>query len=1069
MRIIQTLASPFLIFSLFLSTILFAYQTPQNNDSQSDSPSELELAIQKEIDQVTLIANQGAFDEAIQGYQTIFEKCHKEGLNEKTLEIGGDILYLMVLRNDKKITDKQKAIEDWYKNPINTHYKGLFNAAKAHLYAYYGQIDSMQYYKEKSSEIFTANKKYKKLAKTITNIAFEMYYIEEYSLAKQFIDEAYEVLTLKLIPNNQNLSIIFEYKSLIYAELGKYKIAIKNALSSIKAIKEDTTKTKLELALAYSRLAGLYGYTNDYNNSLDYYLKALDIFQKEDASNDYLATENYNIGVTYSKMQKPLTAKKHFLQSIDYLNKCEQITDGTLMDYINNYQELANYFLSEGMLDSAEHYIVQAKEVQAELPYRVATSMRYHAEIYLAKGELEQAAKELDKALPESRNRYGEKYDLTATLYQTYADLCLRKGKNKEALAYIQQALASLSVGFADKEGASNPQLEDVLYKRILLNVIDSKLRIMQTLKDSKEANISTYNIYQTASLATETLELMNRSLKNKASKRFWLNQKAIPLFEKAIQIAINTYQEKEDKKYLNEAFELSERSKSMLMMDALQEANANSFGGVPDSLISKEQALDKSITKAEKRKLDARLANDAATEKEQDSLLFKLKHQIDALKHTFEANYPKYYELKYKTKVASISQVQEQLDQESNFIEYFEGKQKVYVFSITKEKATVEVISKGQKFDKDIHKFQKALSTTRLVSSDFNGAYNQFVELSTSFYEQLLAHSIIENKKRLIIIPDGQIGYLPFEVLLTQEVAVAGQKKNEASFVTLPYLLKKYKISYNYSGTLLISQKQAKHQVINGQILAMAPHYSEASPDCRSGRETNIRKELIELPGAASEVAMLNNKYKGTFLLGKDAHELALKDQSPKHGILHLAMHGLVDKENPELSGLAMTETADCNEDNFMYSYEIKQQALQAGLVVLSACQTGIGKYQRGEGVVSIGRGFMYAGSPSLLMTLWSLNDQSGALIIEHFYKNLTEGMEKDEAIRQAKLKYLENCNNPIAAHPFLWAPFIQVGDYSTINLEQKSNTMLWLGGGLLVIFLGIAIPTFARRRKAA
>jgi CHAT domain-containing protein len=226
-----------------------------------------------------------------------------------------------------------------------------------------------------------------------------------------------------------------------------------------------------------------------------------------------------------------------------------------------------------------------------------------------------------------------------------------------------------------------------------------------------------------------------------------------------------------------------------------------------------------------------------------------------------------------------------------------------------------------------------------------------------------------------------------------------------------------------------------------------MAATYKTPSPTCRTERETKIREKLIDLPGALTEVALLSDSYQGLFLSGEEANEANFKKNAPKYGILHFAMHGLLNTEQSDFSGLFFSENTSCDQDNLLYSYEIKQQELNAGLVVLSACETGIGKYQRGEGVVSIGRGFMYAGSPSLLMTLWVLNDQSGAYIIQQFYQNLAEGMEKDEAIRQAKITYLKNTkDNDPASHPFLWAPFVQLGDYSSIKINTKSNFFMQL-----------------------
>ncbi|MBL4648330.1 MAG: CHAT domain-containing protein, partial [Aureispira sp.] len=177
-----------------------------------------------------------------------------------------------------------------------------------------------------------------------------------------------------------------------------------------------------------------------------------------------------------------------------------------------------------------------------------------------------------------------------------------------------------------------------------------------------------------------------------------------------------------------------------------------------------------------------------------------------------------------------------------------------------------------------------------------------------------------------------------------------------------------------------------------------------------------------------------------------------------------HFAVHGLVDTKNPEYSGLALSEDGSKTEDNILYTYEIKQLDLNADLVVLSACETGIGKYQLGEGILSIGRDFMYAGVPSMLTTLWSLNDYSSSIIIEQFYTNLGAGMDKDEAIRQAKLFYLDNYNG-LSTHPAFWACFVQIGDYNSIPIHK--NLMLWYIGFAVAAVLAFMGFLFRKNKK--
>jgi CHAT domain-containing protein len=214
-------------------------------------------------------------------------------------------------------------------------------------------------------------------------------------------------------------------------------------------------------------------------------------------------------------------------------------------------------------------------------------------------------------------------------------------------------------------------------------------------------------------------------------------------------------------------------------------------------------------------------------------------------------------------------------------------------------------------------------------------------------------------------------------------------------------------------------------------------------------------------LPGAIREVRFLQDHFSGEYLYKKAANEQAFKDAAPYFDIIHLAMHGLVDNQNPQFSSLVLDKDSLSEEDDILYAYEIQNLQLNPDLVVLSACETGVGKFQQGEGVLSIGRGFMYAGTSSLVMTLWGLNDYSGSEIIENYYQFLTKGMDKDEALKKAKLDYIQE-NSGLLSHPALWACYIQMGNTDPISIKPNLGDSKWkqyLGILIAGVFLSLGL----------
>jgi CHAT domain-containing protein len=212
-------------------------------------------------------------------------------------------------------------------------------------------------------------------------------------------------------------------------------------------------------------------------------------------------------------------------------------------------------------------------------------------------------------------------------------------------------------------------------------------------------------------------------------------------------------------------------------------------------------------------------------------------------------------------------------------------------------------------------------------------------------------------------------------------------------------------------------------------------------------------RDALGALKFTSQEVTEAHNYFSGSLFLNNEASEGTFKALEGSAQILHLAMHALVDEENPLRSKLIFSQSADTTDDGFLHAYELYNLRLNAELAVLSACNTGFGPLSEGEGVTSLSRAFSYAGCKSIVMSLWPAQDKSTLDIMSLFYKGLSEGLSKDQALRQAKLQYLANADD-LFASPFFWANFVVSG--STQPLTQKLSWVYYLLGGLGLAFAG-------------
>ena len=323
----------------------------------------------------------------------------------------------------------------------------------------------------------------------------------------------------------------------------------------------------------------------------------------------------------------------------------------------------------------------------------------------------------------------------------------------------------------------------------------------------------------------------------------------------------------------------------------------------------------------------------------------------------------------------------------------------------------------------------------------------------------------LIPDQSELIIVPDGLLGYIPFDALLTAPVK---DIKNSREY---PYLLKDYQTSIAYSATLLKEMRDKKHrQTPIKQFLAVAPLFKNNHSDTLllTSRFIDIsenRNRLGPLKFNIPEAQNLQNLLDGDVLTDTSATEDNFTKIAGDYQILHLSTHGKANDKTGDYSFLAFYELEDSIENEWLYNRELYELELNADMVVLSACETGIGELQRGEGIISLARGFSYAGAKSIITSLWSVNDKTTPELMNYFYTNLKDGMTKDKALREAKLSYINSTTpNP---EPYFWAAFVPVGDMQPIEFQQDRTIWLWMGltsFGLIILFAIFKFNSFFR-----
>ncbi len=838
--------------------------------------------------------------------------------------------------------------------------------------------------------------------------------------------------------------------AVVYVGLGRYKDAEPLHLEALSISAKILGKEHLLYMTILNNLANLYASIGRYNEAEPLNLEARKIFAKVigKTHSDYAIILN-NLAGFYHLMGHNKKAEHLFFEAIEIFVNALGENHLNYATILNNlavlYEKMGRYELADSLYLKTLHIhgISLGKN-----HHKYAHSLNNLAVLYEKVGRSNEAEQLYLEALQIRKKTLGNSHFLYSWSLNNLAYLYKNKGQTQKAWEYAHEALGSMSkknlsknidLVWVDKlKNLAFPSYEHVIeVEKTLACMFD--LLAVENNPESRQKQIL---------VADLAMYLLKRSRDN-----YFNDQDKLRLLAKSHDWMLRSLNVLDLDKNVNLAYHNVEFHKSALLMEAAMASQAYQLGDLPDSLIYKERRMKKKHAELQAKLLEKRSQN------ENDSLRMLLNEvnlQISAFMKQVEKDYPKYAQFQYQNHQASIIEVQKNLSQNEALIEYVIGDSMLFIIYIDQNMALIKKKDIDHSISSKINEYRKQLSNFDVLDNQ-TVKYSDLNELAYWFYHQLIAPLNVEikDKKHLIFIPDGELYHLPFETFVS-----TAPNKHTPSFQSIRYLIQDYEVSYNFSATLWLENfKKEQSTNHNGELFALAASYEKnehelPQVDQLIPMNVKLRSELGYLPAARQEVAGLARSFTGLFIYDSLASERTFKEKASQYGIIHLAMHGLLDEKFPTLSSLAFTDTQDSTENDFLQAYEISKMELNADLVVLSACQTGYGKFERGNGVASLARSFMYAGVPSLVVSLWQVDDLATANIMEEFYKGLTDGMSKSEALRQAKLTYIEHAPEAMK-HPAYWSPFIQIGNSNPISIQRKYAFTPWYVGIITLILV--------------
>jgi CHAT domain-containing protein/Tfp pilus assembly protein PilF len=501
------------------------------------------------------------------------------------------------------------------------------------------------------------------------------------------------------------------------------------------------------------------------------------------------------------------------------------------------------------------------------------------------------------------------------------------------------------------------------------------------------------------------------------ASKRAW--------YELYIDLQMRLEEREPGRGHLAAALAASERARARGLLDLIAEGRINVQEGIAPDLKQREIELGARLSWIQER-LGEALAQ--SPDKGRVASLLAQRDQVgeemERLEEEIRRRHPRYAEVRYPAPLR-LEQVAGLLDGRTALLEYFVGREASFLFVVSRSGLSAYRLPSEDVLESKVQDLRRTLEQPGIL------ALGRFRLAAGDLYDTLLgpAGAQLAHMPTLLISPDGPLSLIPFESLLVDPA-------RGTSYRNLAYLIRDHAISYVPSASVLDGLREPRPAPLadappSMELVAFGdPIYPSAQVASDPLRGDVSPWTVADLPGSGREVQAIADLY-STSEVALYLRENATEENVKANRLLqnaqriHFATHGVVDEAHPHLSGLILTFIQGSQEDGLLQVHEIFNLRLNADLVALSACETGLGERVTGEGMVGLTRAFLYSGARSLLVSLWPVSDLSTPELMTGFYRHLRDSGTKADALRRAKLERIEQGDEP-----YRWAPFILAGE---------------------------------------
>ena len=993
------------------------------------------------------------------------------------------------LEQFEEVIENYQAVKAYYKQLQDWKNYSIASIRLAHCY-FYKKGDTLDKVKSELADVeqLPLNKtgKYSDELRQVYRL-LARYYIQKTSFieAKKYVHKALKIARYLYGERSRNVASLYLYLGEICDYENDQYEALKWCDQSKSIFLELYGDETMELAIVYRSMGLVYMELSDLGKAGSYLNKSLSIIWKNHKEDHSFIPDIYaDLGMVASLEGDDTKACNYYYKAIHIYKKIK--TKGLWLAHC--YHNLGISIANQKNFREAE--LLYKKSLDLQLKTIGADSLSVCdnylglAAIANRQNEFEKAIFFASKGLAVIKKLVGENHSMTALLYQSLGRTHGKQSQYDECIDFLQKALKALIPDFNPLYDYDNPSIvhndnavrtvkvlatkANFLWERYLMTKIDQDLQ----------------GAYETLQLVLKWLDEIQRGYQTERSKMVLLNDEGIlRAYQVALSCNLELYGQSQDRKFLENAFWVAEKSRANILLEQLRNVAATKLANIPSEILQKEKQLKIKLTYLNNRiqQLHNQLPKNNNLISQLQGQYFDHEQVYQALIRQFENDYPQYYQLKHQVESVTLEHLQQKISSNTALIEYFIGEKQLFIFVITSNENELLQFPKPDGFEELVEAFKASID--EIDKTEYTELAFELYQLLIAPIEEYLLTNIQYRITNLKIIPSGLLSTIPFEALLTHEVQTNNQ------YADLPYLLLQYDISYHYSATLW-SQSQVErvstHSIKNEQnkssFIGFAPVYKSEQEESLeenitrgiynedTTRSIQIGEETFsELVYSEEEVNTIQSYFQNqniptqTFLHAQ-ANTSNFIQNVGKHKYVLISAHGFYNEKQPDLTGIILSPNnkVSASFSNVAEPMEIAENSpsfekhgdvrsgrvspnptnvgeppsifhlsdaynleLNADLVVLSCCETGVGKLAKGEGVMALNRGFFYAGAKNVIYTLFKVYDQASCQLTQHLFRHILEGEAYSLALKEAKHRLILEGKAPIH-----WAGYLLIGE---------------------------------------